>query len=345
MLKDMIREFINKYFIYVLILLFGALYAFISVTKYQHFQTGLDLAIYVQTFWFYTHLKLPFVTLYPTYGGLVWADHFSPSLMLFTPLYFFWKDPKLLLIIQSFLFVSGAFPIYRFAKEKLKSNFLALALSFVFLTYFGLQYPLTFDFHIGTIAAAFFPWILLSMLKGKWKTFIILCVIAMGFKEDMPLYVTALSLYLIASRKNWKLGIILGILSFGYYYLVTQYLMPLFAHMSTKQLSLSYLKFTPNYFWSVFFDSSIKINTLFLTFANFLFLPLLSGFFLILLLAHFFINFSNPAFPGRWGIYLHYRGYTAGMMAFAWILSYTLLIKLKPVLFERRKVKIIFASL
>src|SRR5258708_19165855 len=101
--KGKIAVLVNNYAIYFLILLFGALYSFIAITKYLHYQTGLDLAIYVQTFWFYTHFKLPYVTLYPTFGDLVWADHFSPSLVLLTPLYFLWKDPSALLLFQSFL--------------------------------------------------------------------------------------------------------------------------------------------------------------------------------------------------------------------------------------------------
>src|SRR4051812_25966607 len=70
-----IYTFFEKYVIFILIFLFAALYTFIGITKYLHYQTGLDIAIYVQSMWFYTHLKLPWVTLYPTFGDLVWADH------------------------------------------------------------------------------------------------------------------------------------------------------------------------------------------------------------------------------------------------------------------------------
>src|SRR6185369_7846354 len=317
--------FFNSYAIFLMILVFGILYTIIAITKYIHYQTGLDIAIYVQSMWFYTHFQLPYVTLYPTNGDLVWADHFGPSLMLLTPIYALWQDPRMLLIIQSFAFVSGAYPIYRFAKEQLKSNFLALSLAFVFLTYFGVQFPLTFDFHLGTMAAAFLAWILWAMFKSKWKTFIILSVVASGFKEDMPLYVAALSVYLILSRRNWKLGLVMFPIFFGYAYVVTEKIMPSLAHLAFKSFSLSYFSLRPDYLDTVFFNSSIKLNTMFLTFSNLLFLPFLSGFFLMMPFAHFFINFSNPDFPGRWGIYLHYRGYSAAMIIFCAILGYVFL--------------------
>ena len=294
----------NSYAILFLIILFGSLYSFIGITKYLHFQTGLDIAIYIQSMWYYNHLQLPYVTLYPTFGDLVWADHFGPSLMLLSPFYFIWKDPRMLIIVQSFIFVSGAYPIYRFAKEKLQSNLFALSLAFVFLTYFGTQFPLTFDFHLATIAASFMAWILWAMFKNKWKTFVILCVIAAGFKEDMPLYIAAISLYLIVSRRNWKLGLIMLPLFLGYAYVVTKMIMPSLAHNAAKVFTVSFFSLDPQYLFSIFFDSSIKIHTMFLVLANGLFTILLSGWFLILPLTHFLLIFLILIFRGG-GIFIY----------------------------------------
>jgi len=337
--------FLESYFIFVLIFIFGCLYTYVGITKYLHYETGLDIAIYVQTMWFYTHFKLPYVTLFPTYGDLVWADHFTPSLMLLAPFYMLWKDPRMLIILQAFIFVFGAFPIYKYAKEKIKSNFFALSLAFVFLTYFGTQFPLTFDFHAGTMAAAFMAWILWAMVTNKWKTFIILCIIAAGVKEDMPLYLATIALYLVVSKRNWKLGLIMLPLFLGYAYVVTEKVMPHLAHDAAKVFSLSYFNLSPDYLLSVFFDSPVKIRTMLLSFSNLLFLPFLSRTFLLLPLAHFFINFSNPDFPGRWDIYLHYRGYSAAMMLFATILGYLYLMKKKPKLFDTTRAKKIVAIL
>ena len=111
--SDIYKKFFifwDKYMIFFLIGLFGSLYSFIAITKYLHYQTGLDIAIYIQSMWFYTHFQLPYVTLYPTYGDLVWADHFGPSLILLTPFYMLWKDPRMLLILQSFIFDPGFAP-------------------------------------------------------------------------------------------------------------------------------------------------------------------------------------------------------------------------------------------
>src|SRR5258708_925653 len=336
---------IKKLLIFILICIFASLYTFISLTKHQHYQTGLDFAIYIQMFWDYMHFRAPFVTLYPTFGDLVWADHFSPSFVLETPLYWLWSNQIMFFIVQSFFYCFGAYAVFLFTKEKLQHVFFALALAFTYLIFFGTQFPVTFDFHTATYAASFLPWVLLTMFRKQWKTYVLLSLIMLGAKEDAALYIAGLSLYLIITRINWKLGIVMIITSLSFFIFVTKYFMPGLVHFSTTSLSLSYFSFTPQYFFSVFFSSPIKIQTVLLSFINFLFIPIFSGWFLLLPLIHFLINFSNPNFPGRWGIYLHYRSYLTSIMCFATVLGYMRLMKLKPNWFNVNKTKTIVACL
>lgn len=343
--QNPIYSFFSRYTIFVLIVLCTILYAIIGITKYMHYQTGLDLAIYVQAMWFYTHLQLAHVTLYPTFGDLIWADHFNPSVFLLTPFYLLWRDPRMLIIVQSLFYCLGAYPVYRFTKEKTANLYLALSFAFSYLMFFGTQSALTFDVHMGTIAPSFLPWILWAMFRNKWKTFVILSIIATGFKEDMPLYIATLGLYLTVTRRNWKLGSVLFVLFMTYAFVVTKYIMPSFAHNAAKTFSVSYFSLRPHYLWNVFFNSPIKIHTMVLSFGYVYFLPVLSGFFLLLPLAHFFVNFSNPDFPGRWDIYLHYRAYLTPLLLFGSVLGYTFLMKKKPKLFDTQRAKIILAAL
>lgn len=337
--------FIHSSAIFLLIGFFSVLYSFIAITKYLHFQTGLDLAIYVQTFWFYTHLKLPHVTLYPTYGDLVWADHFSPSLLLLTPFYLLWKDPRTLLILQSLVLCSGAYPIYRFAKERLSHELFSLTIAVVYLTSFALQFPVTFDFHMATMAASFLPWILWCLFTERWLLFAVLSIVGMGFKEDMPIYIAILSFYMFITKRNRKMALLLFILSTGYIILVTQYLMPQMAHEATKIYSIPPIPKNPYSLFRLFTDSSIKTTTLFFTNINSLFLPLFSGSFILLPIVHFFINFANPSFPERWGLYMHYRSYLASIMAFGSILGILNLIRQKPQFFRKTQTLTILSFL
>ena len=319
-MKKLLDKF-SKKTIWLIIIIFSIVYSFISIVKHNHFQTGLDLGIYVQTFWSYIHLTLPRVTFYPTNGDLVWADHFTPSLILLAPFYFIWSDPKILLILQAVLIVIGGYPIYSLAKELLKNEFLSLSIVLSYLLFFGTQFALTFDFHSATYGAIFLPWLFLFMFRKKWKSFLIIFLIAMGAKEDMPLLLSAISIYLVLTKKNIPLGIFLSVVSILYVYLVTKFIMPSLSVLSAK------IYYTPSLpkgvidTLSVFIDSPIKVKTLMLSFASFLFLPFLSGWFLIVAIFHFFINFISKEFSGRWDIYLHYRIHLASILAVGTILG------------------------
>lgn len=337
------NKLLKSYLIFGLIGFFAFLYSFIAITKYLHFQTGLDLAIYVQTFWFYIHLLLPRVTLYPTYGDIVWTDHFSPSLFLFTPFYLLFRDPRILLIFQSVFLCFGAYPLFRFTREYLESTILAFALTFVYLVSFTVQYPLTFDFHMATIAAAFLPWILWSMFREKWKTLIFLSILASGFKEDMSIYIAAIGIYLFISRKKWKLGLCLAVIGTAYVLYITKILMPSLASAAVKTYYFPYLELNSNFFISVLFDSPIKQTTMLFSFINYLLLPFLSGSFFFLPVIHFFINFANHDFPERWGLYMHYRSYLGPILAFATVIALKNLMKIKPKIFNISRTKVLFS--
>jgi uncharacterized membrane protein len=229
----------------------------------------------------------------------------------------------------------GAYPIFRFAKEKLKSTFFALALSVTYLLSFAVQYPLTFDFHLATIAASILPWILWTMEKKQWVFFAILCCVASGCKEDMPMYIAGLGFYLLITKKNSKLGLLLAIMAIAYTLYITKIVMPSLAHFTVKTYYFPYFELTPNFFFSLFFDSPIKIKTMLFSFVNYLGLPLLSGPFLILPVIHFFLNFANHDFPERWGLFMHYRSYIGPIMTFGMVMGYSYLMKKNPKVFAK----------
>ncbi len=333
---------LEKYGIWFLIIFFSFIYSFVAVIKHNHFQTGLDFGIYVQTFWSYINLKLPRVTFYPTYGDLVWADHFTPSLILMAPIYYLWSDPKILLILQSVLFVFGGYPIYLLAKERLKSFYLSFALVFGYLVFLGTQFALTFDFHTATYTAIFLPWLFYFLFKGNWKLLFFLTVLVMGTKEDAPLLLAAIAFYLMISKKNTKLGFFLLILNLSYFFLVTKVIMPKLSVFSAKVFDTPEL---PKNLWQwavVLFDSPLKTRTMFLTLASFLFLPLLSGWFFIVAIAHFLINFISSQFSGRWDIFLHYRVHLSSILSFGTILGIE---KLKSLKFVKIRKNILFLTI
>lgn len=333
--SNFVNKFLHKHAVWLIITFFSIIYSFVAVTKHNHFQTGLDFGIYVQTFWNYIHFKIPRVTFYPTYGDIVWTDHFTPSLVLLAPFYLIWEDPSILLILQSVLFVFGGYPIYLLAKDRLKNIFLALAIVFAYLIFLGTQFALTFDFHAATYTAIFLPWIFYFLFKSRWRPFLFLMIIAMGAKEDIPLLLASVAFYLFITKKNTKMGLFLLFLNLTYFFLVTKMIMPGLSIFSAKVFDTPEFPHTLVEWFGLLFDSPVKIRTMLLTLGSFAFLPLLSGWFLIVAVTHFFINFFSHQFTGRWDIFLHYRVHLGSILSFGAILGIERIINIK--LLQKKK--------
>ena len=96
----------------------------------QRYAEGLnstfDLGIHDQACWLVYHGINPFLS---SRGLQVQADHFSPMAYLLAPLYFFWNDPRMLLLVQTLVLGSGSIPVYLLARRRLKSRGLAVLMS------------------------------------------------------------------------------------------------------------------------------------------------------------------------------------------------------------------------
>lgn len=304
----------NLYLIFFFWLGSAFLYSFISLVKHWHFQTGLDLAIYNQILWFYSHLKLPYVTLWPTFGRLVFADHFTPTLSILAPFYGVFPQAETLLVIQSFFFTSGIIPLYLLSKEKTGSLFFSWAIVLSYLLFFGTQFALTFDFHAATFGASFLPWILYAMEKSRWKIFSLLTLLALGTKEDMALTILSLGIFMTVKSKWCKMGLTISALAIIYFVTVVFLIIPSFSGGLEKEYLSANLPVSLSG-WPGFLFSSTKLKTLFLSFTSFGFLPALAPSTWIFPFMHFLYNFLGP--QGRGEIYLHYRVALAPLLAYS----------------------------
>lgn len=296
-------------------------------------------------FWYYSHFKLPLVTFSPTFGNISYADHFTPSLIIFTPIMAIFKNAIALLVLQSLLFSFGGYAVYLFGKEKLQHTGLALGITFLYFMYLGSQFALTFDVHESTLAAAAFPWLFYAVFKKKWLIVGLLSLFIMGAKEDLPPYIAILGIYLFITNMQRKLGVCMAIIGSIYFFLVIKVFMPHLAIHAIKTFSNDLFPKSPQALFAIFFDSSTKIQTMLDSFGEFLFLPLLSGWFLLFPLIHFLVNFIDPQFPGRWGIYMHYRGLLSGIMSFGTIIGLSNVLTYGPSLFTKSYTKVIITFL
>ncbi len=98
------------------VLITFAVDAVASVARYDHLGSGIDLAIFSQAVWHYSHLQAPVSTIK---GEDILGDHFHPIIALLAVLYRLWQDPRTLLLAQAALLAASAVPVFGFARRRL----------------------------------------------------------------------------------------------------------------------------------------------------------------------------------------------------------------------------------
>lgn len=228
--------------ILVFILIIIYLFYFISAAFLRHdnFYTGrFDLGNMDQTIWNTIHGRIFQIT--DPNGTNVMsrlAFHADFILVLLSPLYFFWREPKMLLFIQTVVLSLGAIFVYLIAREKTQNKNLSLALSFCYLIYPPLNYINLFDFHPVSFAITLFLGAFYFTLKKKYLWVFVFLILAGLTKEEAWIQVGLFGIYLLIFEKRKLLGSLIFLLSSATFFYLVFYEMPKLA--GGKHFALSY---------------------------------------------------------------------------------------------------------
>ena len=309
---------IEKPLFFFLITLFSLGFCLISVLRHLRFESfGYDLGIYDQGLWLWSKFQEPFSTIKNSH---IFGDHLVPSLYLISPIYWFFDDVKALLIFQSVWITLGVIPLYLLAKEKLKTPFLLFVLSFCYLSFFGIQNGIFFDFHPLVMAAPLLAWWLYFFEKNKRIHFFIFFLL-LGLQENISLLMAAFGVMAIFRKETRKDGFIITILSMGWFLLATKIIIPYFLHGEGFVYLPQQLIFNPVFFLKELFYPFQKTKTILLTLGNFGFLPLLYPPVLIPIFEQFTERFVGNVVATRWGTGLHYSAPLAPILVYGTIKS------------------------
>src|SRR5206468_1938973 len=91
---------------------------------------------------------------YSLQGITRFAIHFEPTLIPISLLYYIFPTPKTLLVLQTLVVTSGAFPAFWLARLRLRNEWAGVALALLYLLYPAQQIALIFDFHAVTLTSA-----------------------------------------------------------------------------------------------------------------------------------------------------------------------------------------------
>jgi uncharacterized membrane protein len=199
--------------------------AFTGITqmyRYKIFGTScFDLGIFVQMY----HSMITNGTLQVTCERSETISHLavhaSPIFYLLAPLYFLFPKAETLLLVQPVIVFSGILPLYWIAKHRKLSPWVTLCLCIVYLFSSCLIGPCYFDFHENAFLPPLLMWVFWGIERKKWWVVYLSGILVLLVKEDAPLYMICIGLYLFSGKISRLHGSIITVLSGIYFCVVT----------------------------------------------------------------------------------------------------------------------------
>lgn len=308
------------------------LFALISIVNHYNFRTyALDLGMFNKAIYDFSHFQNNVFQL-GIYGDVnYFADHFSPLIVLLSPLQYV-LGTATLLWIQIVAVLLGALGVYKYSKFRLQDHNVSLLVMIGLLSLWGVYSALAYDFHMNVLGAMMVPWFVLTLEKRQWKQVFLLWLLMVVTKENMAFWTFFIVIGVGMTDKgryfksNPKVYLALAGMSLVYFVLVIAIWMPgLGANEQQSQLA-RYGALGGSLSEMAFYSISHPIETIKLFFINHLGDSLYDGikvemylviacsgglfmFFyprLLVMLIPLFAQkfFSNN--PEMWGIFRHY---------------------------------------
>ncbi len=194
-----------------------------SFLRYDNYYTGrFDLGNMAQTVWNTTQGNI-FTLTDPNGTREVsrLAYHADFILVLLSPFYALWQDPRMLLFIQTLVLSMGGVFVYLIARHILENRTLSLALSLCYFLNPAVQYTNLYDFHSVSLATTFLLAAFYFIQKKYFTLTLVFLILAGITKEQVWLINALLGLYILFIAKQRKLGLfIFTTSSFLFYYLL-----------------------------------------------------------------------------------------------------------------------------
>lgn len=316
-----------------LILIFCLFYGFVgsvvSVLRYWQYEVFYyDFGIFDQAIWQVSRFKSPIVQNLALGKSIIFADHFSPSIFLYSPLYWFTNRSEILLIAQAVTVgLSGLF-IYLTAKQLIKDKLVSFSILILYFLFVGLQNAIIFDFHELTVMTLPLSLVFYFIVKKNIRLFLLSLIVMLGFKETTFLVGIGIAIVIFFYNKNWrKISILTLGISLFWGVISIKLLIPHFSHGT-------YL-YSPNIPNSIqdkllsFFNFPEKRRTLLFSFSSFSFMPLLSPSFYALIIQDYATRFMPLNFVTRWGLTFHYNSLSAVILTLSSAFGFRKLLNFK----------------
>ncbi len=211
------------------IVAYVAVFATLSVRQHVNFHTHNDLAIHAQVVWNTSQGRWFQTTLLEDRPTNYLGHHFSPALLLLTPVYYLWPDAAVLLILQTVVLALGAIPVFLYTRGQTGSQILSLALSTAYLLFPALGYVNLFDFHEIVLSVPLLSFAAYCLLNRRDRLFFVLLGLCLLVKEEIALVGVAFALHILLVQKRYRFGFAVLLVSMAWGYLTMRLVMPAIA--------------------------------------------------------------------------------------------------------------------
>ena len=135
------------------------------------------------------------------------AIHFEPILFPLSLFYALLPGPKMLMILQTVVVASGAFPAFWLARLRLRSDLAGVAIAALYLLYPELQQAEVGYFHAVVLTTALLMFTLYFLYARRTRWLFVFALLAMACKEEIPLVIAMLGLWSIVFQQRWRSGL------------------------------------------------------------------------------------------------------------------------------------------
>ena len=211
------------FFLLVSVWTVGRVYSFSTPTY--------DFGIFAQMFHSMKTTGIPITTVERDGALSHFAVHVSPIYYLLLPFYMLFPKPATLQVLQAAVLASAVIPLYLLAKRHGLPPFLRTALCALLLLYPAFAGGTGYDIHENAFLTPLLLWLFYGIDRKNVPLTALFAVLTMMVKEDAPVYVAVVALWLLlcgvlSKGGRWELitGAALLVSALAYFFSVTSYL-------------------------------------------------------------------------------------------------------------------------
>lgn len=302
----------------VLCLIFALSSILVNLNRYWQYESGYyDFGIFGTAIWKVAHFSPPIIDHFVVSGKHIFADHVSPTIFLFSPVFWFTNASEVLFVMQDVCVALSGYVLYRISVFKLKNELLSLSILISYFMFAGLQNAVYFDFHEVTLGTLFFMLTYWAIISKHKKLYFLFFILSLGCKESLFLWGVGTAFFIFFYQKSWrKIALFSFFISVLWGFVTIKLIIPYYLG--------SFYQYNPHVSFFSAMQSliypSIKLKTVFLSLASFSFLPLLTPSFFPSLLLHYGHRFLTEG-SVRWDLGLHYNAEIAPTLAVSTVLA------------------------